>query len=794
MRHFRLYLLILLWLLLGLLGYGLVRQLPTLQHLAAHSQPDLPQYPGTDWVVWADSPDGPVVERVLPPARSNEWQMQDYLQPGDVLATIDYTPIPNAELAHTLSRAAAPGTVRLYQVLRRQPGQLTPTQLNIFVQTTYKPVLLFAENNTLFQGYLLYLVLLGGISLSLLVLLLPFYRTRSLGVRPLLVLLGLLVLLALWQALRHLVLAIDLHYRWLEWERVAFAVAALLWILIASQSLWVSLRLPLWLRLPGLLAGLALWGWLLWQIGDVFIPYQLWAYQALMGYFTIHIVVAALAQWRPGGRLWPRLLLLLAIGLSVLAVGIALWDVWTMEADRHTRLWYYAGLQLMVLLPVGLAARNIVEYGNLSLVLSRTFALALGLSAMLVAYLLLDQLLEAVLGSALNRGLIEIVVLFLLVLLLRYLYLRNKGWFNRMLPLINRREHRLQTFMERIPRYTGSTRLADDLATETAEYLNATLCEVHTDEHSTAPLTEEDSRLLAEVNLHLTTHPYWSSAKQLYPYTLPPHLEQWLLARGIRLVFSFQLTNERLGLLLLGAKKGGVYNLGDTEVLSRLVIQARLSLEILYLLEREKELVQKNLEANLAALRSQINPHFLFNTLNTIADLIHSSPNLAEKAVEKLAFIFRYTLRVSGANFVPLKDELALVRNYLDIEQIRFGDRLNVEFDIEPETEEVPIPAFVLQTLVENCIKHGTAKILANGLVRISAAMQDGWMVCTVYDNGPGIDAARVEKGTGLRNILTRMRNLYNRDDLLTFTNVGNGTLVTLKIPPDYEQDSRTDS
>jgi two-component system sensor histidine kinase YesM len=93
---------------------------------------------------------------------------------------------------------------------------------------------------------------------------------------------------------------------------------------------------------------------------------------------------------------------------------------------------------------------------------------------------------------------------------------------------------------------------------------------------------------------------------------------------------------------------------------------------------------------------------------------------------------------------------------------------------------------------VENCIKHGIAKLLHNGLVRITAMVADGMLVCTVYDNGPGIDPNRVEKGTGLRNILARTRSLYNLPNLLTFSNTGDGTLVTLKLPLTHEHTEST--
>jgi LytS/YehU family sensor histidine kinase len=123
------------------------------------------------------------------------------------------------------------------------------------------------------------------------------------------------------------------------------------------------------------------------------------------------------------------------------------------------------------------------------------------------------------------------------------------------------------------------------------------------------------------------------------------------------------------------------------------------------------------------------------------------------------------------------------VSTYLEIEKIRFGERLKVQIEMEPEVRERQLPAFVVQTLVENCIKHGIAKIIGKGIVSIDAYQEGEYMICEVYDNGPGIQDERINKGTGLNNILTRLEKTYNEQDLLKFENTGEGTLVRLKVP-----------
>ena len=135
-----------------------------------------------------------------------------------------------------------------------------------------------------------------------------------------------------------------------------------------------------------------------------------------------------------------------------------------------------------------------------------------------------------------------------------------------------------------------------------------------------------------------------------------------------------------------------------------------------------------------------------------------------------------------------MREELSLVSTYLDIEQLRFGERLQVSFDIEPAMQEVTLPALIVQTLVENCIKHGVARIIGKGIISIEAFERDGFMVCRVEDNGPGIDLSKIKTSTGLTNSLTRLEEIYQIKNLLYFENTGNGTLVELKIPLNHHE------
>ena len=209
---------------------------------------------------------------------------------------------------------------------------------------------------------------------------------------------------------------------------------------------------------------------------------------------------------------------------------------------------------------------------------------------------------------------------------------------------------------------------------------------------------------------------------------------------------------------------------------------------VLGLRHREQELVELAATAQLAALRAQINPHFLFNSLNSIAQLIRADPDRAEACVERLAEMFRYVLRHGELDFVPLADELEMARAYLDIECARFGDRLRVETRVDPPTLQHPIPNLILQPLVENAVQHGLSRKLGGGTVRIEVIPTDGCLELSIGDDGLGMPAAALERvyerGIGLRNLRDRLERLYGPAHLPEITSApGSGTRVRLRLP-----------
>jgi two-component system LytT family sensor kinase len=204
---------------------------------------------------------------------------------------------------------------------------------------------------------------------------------------------------------------------------------------------------------------------------------------------------------------------------------------------------------------------------------------------------------------------------------------------------------------------------------------------------------------------------------------------------------------------------------------------------------REATLRQLAAQAELKALRAQINPHFLFNSLNTIADLIVTDPEKAEAMTVLLAKVFRHVLMLSDQQFSRVAEEMEFLRTYLGIEQVRFGPRLTVSMEIDPTVSEAPIPSLILQPLVENAIKHGLAPKVGDGHISISAALQGEFVRLAVEDNGVGVKAPPPESppagsGLGLRIIADRLGTLYaGRASLDVQPAESRGSRVTILIP-----------
>lgn len=288
----------------------------------------------------------------------------------------------------------------------------------------------------------------------------------------------------------------------------------------------------------------------------------------------------------------------------------------------------------------------------------------------------------------------------------------------------------------------------------------------------------------------------WAHNPELDESDLPHTLSATLAERGAALAVPIAGDREPVGILVLGQRRQRrmVYNLEDVEMLRSLCANLAIAVERLRLVERERSLIRESAEAQLVALRAQINPHFLFNALNTIASLISEKPDEAEATLEHLAAIFRYTLNTGSREFVTLEEEFGLVQHYLAIEQVRFGDKLHVEMELPAILQDIPVPAFAVQTLVENSVKHGLSARRGGGCLNVAARRNGERVVIEVADTGVGIpalygisEASNRPKnfyGIGLRNIAGRLEKLYGEPDLLLITSdPATGTRASLYLP-----------
>jgi two-component system LytT family sensor kinase len=244
----------------------------------------------------------------------------------------------------------------------------------------------------------------------------------------------------------------------------------------------------------------------------------------------------------------------------------------------------------------------------------------------------------------------------------------------------------------------------------------------------------------------------------------------------------------------------GVFSLarlwGETNLTTGIAICAStvfavmLPLKIWNNTRNEKKLEAQQLrlnEARLAALTSQINPHFLFNTLNSVSSLIRTNPDQARSVVYRLSSILRRLLRKTD-HLTPLREELAFIDNYMNIEMVRFGEKLRFVKEIDPETLDRLVPSMMLQPIIENSIRHGLSSKVDGGMIRVRSWLADGKLQVVVEDDGIGIPEARLatlfEQGIGVSNVNERLKVLFGQDYRMWIdSKPGEGTRTGIEIP-----------
>lgn len=199
--------------------------------------------------------------------------------------------------------------------------------------------------------------------------------------------------------------------------------------------------------------------------------------------------------------------------------------------------------------------------------------------------------------------------------------------------------------------------------------------------------------------------------------------------------------------------------------------------------ERAEALETQLTEARLEALRMQLNPHFLFNTLHAVSTLVDRDPGGVRRMIARLSELLRHVLDEEAPQEVPLSQELEFLEDYFEIQSIRFQGRLDVEIDVPASLREAQVPNLILQPVAENAIKHGASKVRGVGRIEVRARRDEETLVLTVEDNGPGLPEVQ-EDGLGLRNVRARLRELYGEDQGLTLEErEEGGTRAVLELP-----------
>jgi len=248
------------------------------------------------------------------------------------------------------------------------------------------------------------------------------------------------------------------------------------------------------------------------------------------------------------------------------------------------------------------------------------------------------------------------------------------------------------------------------------------------------------------------------------------------------LVFCGTVYLLRPQVMLAFIREGAIWQFVWGLIIYGVLVQAARTQERL----KEQQLAAAN--AELQALRAQLNPHFLFNTLHSLTQLAREDPVATQEALERFGELMRYVLNAGrdATADAALEDELAFVRNYLSLERLRFGDRLRIIEDIDPETLELALPPLLLQPLVENAVRHGLAPRRAGGTIRLTARAPDTTLVIEVSDDGAGaeIDGWRGAGGLGLKAVERQLNTRFPQSGELVVTTAPRaGFTATLRMP-----------
>jgi hypothetical protein len=743
---------------------------------------------GFDWIEWEEKENGVFVKKIYSPVVRNNIIGDDYLEPGDKLISVENTNIPDL-FTYQQIMLATPPTLLLNCRILKNNSQYRIKQY--YILYGYKPFLAGTGSSLGYRLYFYFSAFLSIISIILLGLAWPFLKANFNKNYFLFFWLGLVGIFFLFQCIRFTVIENDPQFRNYSFNEYATIFTILFWVCIAMGIVLGEIQTQRPKKIIHVMMAIVGSALLL------FISYLAFQYHKFdfsgSELFLYQVYFCAKLYWLI--ELYKKkyiatfYFIIVATATSIL-LTIASCKVLHLLPELFENQHLKSIIEIIVIatfiFPLTILSRNIIRYGNIRLVISKSLLYLSLILITFLSYLIYHEILKKIIVNELWRGLIELSCIILTLSLFRYLYTLYQPFLQKYIKIGSKiKEEQLYDFINSLNKVAHSNELLEKAQIAVSKIFNVSFFYVLSATEKNTPYLQKygiKEQWLQIADLLSENQTFWSANKEFHAFSFPENLENSLLTNKVSFIFRLNILGQ-VHTCFIGSPKKGEFTFSELYLFQRLVEQIALRLEILYLIEKEKTLREKNAEAQLIALRAQINPHFLFNTFNSITELIHIAPQKAEEALEKLAFIIRYTLKVSNQTFVPLADEMLLVQTYLAIEQIRFGeDRLVYQIQWPQDLGKIPVPALVIQTVVENCIKHGISKITKQGVVTISGLLVNNALVLEIYDNGPGIDLERIDKGTGLKNIIERMSKIYNQQDKIEFEKKAEGTLVRLKF------------
>lgn len=273
-----------------------------------------------------------------------------------------------------------------------------------------------------------------------------------------------------------------------------------------------------------------------------------------------------------------------------------------------------------------------------------------------------------------------------------------------------------------------------------------------------------------------------AAAAAVFATTIRIYWDYFGATRRAKYFYEFTW-NELLRCISMGMDAGVAIYSGIVLAVIAIEYHRRYQASLVEGAQLQTQLVQ----AQLQALRMQIDPHFLFNTLHTVSELVHEDPDAAEKTIARLSDLLRRSIEGSGNQETPLEEEIEFVKMYLEIEKARFEDRLSATVSIAPETRRALVPTLILQPLVENSIRHGISKRPGGGRVEVRSSSEGGELYIEVRDDGVGFgpksNGAEVREGVGLSSVRGRLERLYGEQQELKLESDPQGVSVRIRIP-----------